>query len=302
MNNIIFYSATVLIWGSTWLAIKFQLGQVDPMLSIAYRFSFAALLLFLWCRLLRLNMHFSRRDHLFIALQGALLFALNYWLFYRAEEHLTSGLVAVVFSTMVIFNMVNGALLLRSPIEPRVLLGALAGLSGIAMVFAPELSSFSLADDGFTSLLLCLGATFSASLGNIASARNQRQKLPILQTNAYGMAYGAAMMYLLALVTGRSFSFDTSFAYVGSLLYLAVFGSMIAFGCYLSLIGRIGADRAAYTTLLFPLVALAISTAVEGYTWSPSAVAGVLLILAGNVLVLKKSRVPPLSRPVASRG
>ncbi len=288
MSNVLFYAATVLIWGSTWLAIKFQLGQVDPMVSVAYRFALAAALLLAYCRLAGLRMRFSLREHQFIALQGAFLFALNYWMFYIAEIHLTSGLVAVVFSTMVVMNMINGALLLGSPIEPRVIIGAALGLFGIGMVFWPELSAFSLADQGFHGLLLCLGATLMASLGNIVSARNQQHQLPILQTNAYGMGYGALLTLICAALSGRPFSFEVSWSYIGSLAYLAVFGSIVAFGCYLTLIGRIGAARAAYTTLLFPIVALGFSTAFEGYHWTLPAVAGISLILIGNVLVLQK--------------
>lgn len=290
MQSILFYSATVLIWGSTWLAITFQLGVVDPLVSVVYRFSLAALLLLGYCRLAGLNLRFSRQDHLFMALQGLLLFAVNYWLFYIAETVLASGLVAVVFSTMVVMNMVNGALFLRTPLNARVLLGAVLGLSGISLVFWPELASFSLDDQGLYGLLLSLAATFSASLGNIASARNQKFRLPILQTNAFGMAYGALSMGLVALFGGYDFGFELTFSYVASLLYLTIFGSIIAFGCYLSLVGRIGVDRAAYVTLLFPLVALVLSTLYEGYRWTGLALAGVVLILLGNMLVLRKQQ------------
>ena len=223
-----------------------------------------------------------------MALQGLLLFAFNYWLFYIAETVLASGLVAVVFSTMVVMNMVNGALFLRMPLNVRVILGAVLGLSGIGLVFWPELAAFSLDDQGFYGLTISLIATLSASLGNIASARNQKFRLPVIQTNAIGMGYGALAMFVVALASGATFSFEFTFSYVASLLYLSIFGSIIAFGCYLSLVGRIGVDRAAYVTLLFPLVALALSTVFEGYHWSGMALIGVVLILLGNLLVLRK--------------
>jgi len=290
VNTILLYATTVLIWGSTWLAITFQLGSVDPMLSIAYRFTVASVVLLVACKLLGLNMRFGPRQHLFIALQGLFLFSVNYWLVYLAEQRLTSGLVAVVFSTMVFMNIFNGALLLRSPIHLRVLLGAILGLAGIGLVFWPELSSFSLSDRGLTGLLLCILGTFSASVGNILSARNQKDALPVVQTNAYGMAYGAAIMLLLALASGKPFRFQVSPAYVLSLLYLGLFGSVVAFGSYLTLVGRIGADRAAYATLLFPIVALILSTLFEGYRWTGYAFAGVGLILAGNILALSREK------------
>lgn len=290
MANILFYGTTVLIWGSTWLAIKFQLGSVDPMLSVAYRFSLAAVVLLLWCVLTRRAMRFTRRDHLFIALQGVLLFALNYLFFYLAELHITSGLAAVVFSTIVIMNLLNGALFLKTPVEMRVLGGGLLGLLGLVLLFWPELASFDLRDRGLYGLLLCVLATFLASLGNIVSARNQQQRLPVVQTNAYGMSYGALFMFLVAWGAGTPLSFDFSMDYLLALVYLALFGSVIAFGCYLTLIGRVGAGRAAYVTLLFPIVALGISTLAEGYHWSLAGLLGLLLILGGNGLAMVKSR------------
>jgi drug/metabolite transporter (DMT)-like permease len=297
MKNFLFYLLTVLIWGSTWIGIKFQLGTVDPMVSVGYRFALAALLLLIWCRLRSLPMHFTRKDHLFIALQGTFLFCLNYLLFYLAELHLTSGLAAVVFSTILLMNMINGAIFLKSPLDIRVIAGGVLGLVGIMLVFMPEVSSFSLNSDNMRAILLCVLATYLASLGNILSARNQKNQLPIVQTNAFGMAYGALIMLTMAAFTGKHFQLLLSFEYLGSLVYLSIFGSIIAFGCYLALVGNIGADRAAYATLLFPLVALAISTVYEGYTWTGSALVGVGLILSGNLLMIQRKK----DRPAANK-
>ena len=288
MKNLLLYASTVLIWGSTWLVITYQLGPVDPILSVAYRFTLASLLLLVFAKLRRINLRFTPRQHLFFALQGVLLFSLNYLLVYLAELRLTSGLVAVIFSTLVFMNILIGALFLGTPVRPNVVVGALIGLVGISLVFLPELSAFSLQDRGFVGLLLSLVGTLSASLGNIVAARNQRERLPVVQTNAFGMGYGAILMFAIALIAGTPFRFETTLAYTASLVYLALFGSVIAFGAYLTLIGRIGADRAGYTSMLFPLVALGLSTLFEGYQWSVPAVAGVLLVLAGNFLVLSR--------------
>lgn len=300
MSSFLFYTLTVLIWGSTWLAIKFQLGHIDPMVSVAYRFSIAAILLLAWCRLFKLNMRFTVKEHVFMGIQGIFLFALNYWLFYFAELHLTSGLAAVLFSTILIMNMINGAVFLGSPLDSKVIAGGVLGLSGIVLVFRPEISSFSMGDSGMYGIVLCLAATFLASIGNIISARNQKNRLPIIQTNAYGMSYGALLMLMMAYFSGKKFGFVVTPAYIGSLLYLAVFGSIIAFGCYLTLVGRIGADRAAYATLLFPVVALGISTVWEGYSWTASAVFGIVLILSGNLLIIKKKG--RISKPLRALG
>ena len=287
--NILFlYGSTVVIWGTTWLAIKFQLGSVDPMVSVLYRFIAAALILFLYCKMRGLKMRFGLKDHIFMALQGLVLFSVNYWLIYLAEVHLTSGLVAVIFSGIVFMNMVNGAVLLGSPIRSNVLLGGVIGVLGIVLVFWPQLVSFSLSDKSALGLLLSVVSTFMASLGNIISARHQQNKLPVIQTNAYGMAYGAGIIGVISIASGKTFSFEMSLPYVGSLFYLALFGTVIAFGCYLKLIGKIGADRAAYATMLFPIVALSISTAYEGYQWAAHNVTGMVVVLIGNWLVLNK--------------
>jgi drug/metabolite transporter (DMT)-like permease len=284
--DLLFYSAVVLIWGTTWFAILFQLGQVDPLVSVIYRFALASSILITYCRVRKLPMRYSARDHGFMALLGAFLFALNYWLFYVAELYLTSGLVAVVFSTIVIFNIVFGTIFLGSTVRGKVVVGAALGLLGIGMVFRPELAAFTLSDKGMVGLLLSLGATVAASLGNITSARNQMAGIPVVQANAWGMTYGTLFMTAAALITGKQFTFEATFPYVASLFYLALFGSVFAFGMYLTLIGRIGADRAAYVTLLFPLVALALSMGFEGYSPAPLALLGVILILGGNWLVL----------------
>ncbi len=296
MANILFYTITILIWGSTWLGIKFQLGTVDPALSVAYRFALAALILFGWCLVRRLPLRFSRGEHFFIAMQGIFLFSVNYLLFYLAELQITSGLAAVVFSTIVVMNLLNGRLILGTPIELRVLLGGALGMVGLVLLFWPEMAAVNFSGPVVVGILLSFAATYLASLGNIVSARNQRRKLPVVQTNAIGMAYGSLCMVLVVIVTGTPLTIDLTAPYLISLAYLALFGSVIAFGCYLSLVGRIGPGRAAYATLLFPVVALALSTIWENYQWSLPAVSGVLLILCGNYLALAKKKQSGLQR------
>jgi drug/metabolite transporter (DMT)-like permease len=300
MKNALFYLITVLIWGSTWLGIKFQLGVVDPMVSVTYRFALASALLLLWCAVKNMNMRFSLRDHGFMLLQGVLLFGFNYLFFYQAELYVTSGLAAVLFSSILVMNIVNGALLLGSPIDGKVVFGGTLGLVGIVLVFLPEISHFSLDNHGVRGVAFCLLATLFASWGNITSARNQKNRLPIIQSNAYGMGYGALIMLAMALCSGKAFVVEVSAAYLGSLLYLAVFGSIVAFGCYLSLVGNIGADRAAYSTLLFPLVALAISTIWEGYEWSAVSLSGVSFIILGNLFILTRRKAAAQVTPASA--
>lgn len=284
MSMQILYLITVLIWGSTWLAIKFQLGNVPPELSIAYRFALASIILLIYCRVKRLPLRFKRDEHLFMALQGLLLFSLNYILVYLSEGYLTSGLVAIVFSMIVVTNVLFGAIFLGNPVRGRVLAGAGVGFLGLTLVFWPELSTFNLSSDRALGIGLALVATLSASLGNIVSARNQRAGLPVVQTNAIGMSYGTVFMVILSLARGIPLTFDPAFSYIISLLYLAVFGSVIAFGSYLTLLGNIGPDRAAYVTVLFPVVALILSTLYEDLTWTFQMSSGVSLVILGNLI------------------
>ena len=288
MRSVALYAVTVLIWGTSWLVIIYQLGVVDPMVSVAYRFILAAVIMHGLCWVRRQPMRFSRRDHCFLALQGASLFALNYWLFYNAELHIASGLAAVVFSTIIVWNILIGAVWIRHPLDRRVLLGAGLGLCGIALVFWPEVQDFEASETGLYGLGLSIVATILASLGNIASARNQQAGISVLSSNAWAMTYGAGLMVLLALVSGKPFDFMATPLYVGALLYLSVFASVIAFWSYLTLVGEIGPDRAAYATLLFPLVALGLSTVFEDYVWTLPAIIAVCLILGGNLLTLRK--------------
>jgi drug/metabolite transporter (DMT)-like permease len=290
LENAGLYLLASFIWGSTWLAIKYQLGVVPPELSIVYRFALAAAILGAYVWLRRLPMRFSLREHGFIALQGAFLFSINYILVYLAEETLTSGLVAVIFSTLILMNVVLGALLLRDPIRPQVLLGGVIGLAGLTLVFWPELAGLDVSGGRGLGLVLSVVGALSASVGNIVSARNQRNKLPVVQTNALGMGYGALITLVFALARGAPLRFDPSFGYVASLLYLSAFGSVIAFGAYLTLLGRIGPDRSGYTSIVFPVVALILSTLFEGLRWNLVSLAGVALVVAGNGLALSRSR------------
>jgi drug/metabolite transporter (DMT)-like permease len=288
MINTLLFAGSALIWGSTWLAITFQLGGTDPLVSIVCRFALAAVLLFVYTALRGKNLRYSPKDHPYLALQGLLLFGFNYWMVYAAEMHLTSGLVAVIFATMLIWNIFLAAIFMNKQIRFHMIAGAVTGLTGIVLIFQREIFAFHLTSAASVAVLLALLGTISASLGNLISARNQRRGLPVLQTNAFGMFYGALATAVIALLLGRSFRVDWNFAYTGSLLFLAVFGSIFGFGAYLQLVGNIGVDKAAYVMLLAPIIALLLSTLFEGYRWPPSAFAGLFCIVTGNLLIMNK--------------
>lgn len=290
-RNLGLYALVVTIWGTSWIGLKLQVNaDVEVLASVAYRFGLASLVLFGWAWARGLKLSFAAAEHARIAAQGVLMFCGNYILFYYAARYMTSGLLAVAFSTVILFNLALGVAFLGQRLERRLVLGAVLGLSGVALVFWPEVGGFSLDDVGARGGLLALGGTLCAALGMTLSARNQKAGLPVLQTNAFGMAYGTLATLVLAFASGTRFGFEMSVAYVGGLVYLAVVASVFAFGAYLTLLGRIGPARASYASVLFPIIALGISTVFERYQWSTVALAGVVLVLAGNVLVLLRPR------------
>ncbi len=292
MPTPVLYLVTVLIWGTSWYAMELQL-VLPGELAIAYRFLLAAAMLVGYCLVTGRSLRFTRRDHLFMALQGFFLFSLNYILFYWAAAYLVSGLLAVLFSTITVMNIANGALLFRRRVEPKVALAALLGLIGIGLVFWPELAKVELSRAAAVGLVMSLVATYAASLGNMVTVRHSRALIPVVQANAIGMSYGALFTLVIVVARGVPFEFVWSASFLGSLFYLALFASVFGFGAYLTLVERIGADRAAYSGVLFPIVALGMSTFLEDYRWTAPAVIGVALVLAGNLLVLARRRPPP---------
>ena len=288
VSSPVIYAIVVLIWGTTWFVIKFQLGVVAPEISLVYRFGLAAICVFLFARLTGNPLALSWRDHRFVALQGLTLFCLNYWMTYLSTQYLTSGLVAVIFTGIIFFNLINSRLIFGTPIERRVLVAAGAGMVGVALLFLPEMRAAIHNPSIAHGALLALGATYVASLGNMAAMRNTQGGLPVLTVNAYGMAYGAVGLAVIAVIRGTPIAFDPRWPYVVSLLYLSLAGTSLAFGLYLALLKRIGAARAAYSSVLFPVIALGVSTVFEGYRWSLPAFIGLAVLLAGNALALSQ--------------
>jgi drug/metabolite transporter (DMT)-like permease len=288
MNNLVLYAASVLIWGSTWFAITLQLGAVSPQVSVTWRFLLASLLLFAWAALRRLPLRFTGRQHAWIALQGVLLFCLNYIPTYWAERTLASGLVAVVFSLLAVGNVLGMRLFFGQPVRQGALFGGLFGITGVALLFWPDLRAFATGNASLVGLGFALLGTACASLGNMAAAHNQRSGLPVIPVIAWAMLYGTGADALFSFATGQPFIIAMTAPYLLSLLYLSVFGSVLAFAAYLTLMSRVGADRAGYALVSVPLVALVISSLLEHLHWTPLMWAGVALVLVGNVLVLRR--------------
>ncbi len=293
MSNALLYGLTLLIWGSTWYAIEFQLGTVPPEISLVYRYGAASALLFAWCRFRGLGLRFPLRDHGWFVGLGLLLFGINYIFAYYAQVYITSALTAIAFSTMVWMNIANARLFFGTRATRGVLFGALLGVAGIVVLFAPQIGELSLDDRIFFGSSLAILSALVASFGNMVSQAAQKSRLPVVQSNAWGMFYGALTTAVSAVANGQTFSFEWSIAYVGSLAYLTIFGSIIAFGAYLTLLGRIGAEKAGYAMVMFPVVALVISALFEGLEIDTSVLAGASLVIVGNVFVLRARRRRP---------
>ncbi|HBQ68474.1 MAG TPA: EamA family transporter [Leclercia adecarboxylata] len=256
--------------------------------SIFWRFAVATAAIMTVLLILRRLRPLAFRDHLFCILQGCCVFCFNFWCFYTAAAHINTGLESVIFSMAVLYNALNSFLFFGQRPPARFYLAAALGLLGIITLFWNDL----LASGWSTSLLfgIALSAlgTYGFSLGNMISLRHQRNGLETMTTNAWAMLYGTLVMGAIALIRGDDFTPVWSVSYMGALLYLALFGSVIAFGAYFTLVGRIGAGKAAYSTLLFPLVALSFSTVYEGYVWHSNGIAGLLLILTGNLVMFAR--------------
>ncbi len=221
---------------------------------------------------------------------GLLMFSLNYILAYRAQIYITSALSAIAFSAMLWMNILNARIFFGVRVSLRIYLGAFLGIVGIVVLFGPQVSEVSLSDGVFFGSVLAVVGALMASFGNMASQAAQNEKLPVVQSNAWSMLYGGLFTGVVVLVRGQEFSFDPSPGYVISLIYLTVFGSVVAFGAYLTLLGRIGAHRAGYATVMFPVVALVLSILFEGLALDWSILLGFALVLAGNLLVLMQGR------------
>ncbi len=283
---LLLYAVTVFAWGFSWYGVQLQLGVVAPEVSVFYRFALSAAVMYAFCRATGRAIDFRPRDHAWVAAQGLFLFGSNFYLVYLGAQHLPSGLVSILFSLVIVMNVAGGALVLHNRVEPRMVIGAVFGIGGIAVIFWPELAHFDLTQGGAKGMVLVLCGTASAATGMLISALNQRRGLGVVRTNTMGMVYGSLFLFVFCLARGAEFRVEWTGAYVGSLLFLAIVSTVVAFATYLTLVGRIGPERASYSSVLFPLVALAVSTWMEGFQWTTGAMFGVGCVLVGNLFVL----------------
>jgi drug/metabolite transporter (DMT)-like permease len=286
-TGLLLFVVPTLIWGTTWLVIKFQLGVVAPEVSVAWRFGVAAALLHGWCLARGVPLRLPWRRHLELVVLGLLLFGINYVFTYRSEGYLTSGLVAVLFATMAFWNLLGARVFFGTRAPVGVLGGAALGVAGVVLLFWPEVGRLHAGPEQGLGIALGLAGTLFASAGNLYSQRLSSRGLPVVPSTAWAMAYASLAVLGWCVARGLPLTFDARLPYILSLLYLALFGSVVAFVSYLTLIKRIGAGRSGYSAAVIPVVAMLASTLFEGYRWTPEGGAGLALVCLGTVLTLR---------------
>ncbi len=288
MNNLILFISTLLCWSPTWYLIKFQFGVVDPLISIFYRFFIASFIVFIFLILSRKKMSFNLQQHLSFLLLGVTLFSLNYIFFYLANTYLISGIVTIAFSTILIMNILGERIYFKIKSSKETLFAAGFGIVGILIIFGNELLNFKLEDKTHIGIILSFIATFWASTGNLIHQKNSKDKIPFIQSIAYGMLYGSLFTLIVAKFRGAEIIFDNSISYILSFLYLSIIGSVVAFYLYLKLLDNIGSARAGYIGVIMPIIALIISTIFEGLQWTNNLIFGLPVLIFGCVLILNQ--------------
>lgn len=284
------FGIVTLVWGSTWLVIKGQLGVVPPAWSVAYRFALAAVVLAVFVAASGRWRALPSRGHALAAMTGCFQFALNFNLVYAAETRLASGVVALVFALLVVPNALLAAIFLKTRLTLEFTAGALVAFGGMALLFAPDLAASAAGAPTGVGILLVVAAVLSASVGNVLQAGPLARSLPFLPTLAASMAYGAAFAAGFAALADGPPRFDVRPSYWLGLVYLAVVASVAAFSLYYGLIRRVGPGRAAYINVLTPILALLLSTVFENFRWTASSIAGATLALVGVAIALGSGR------------
>ena len=288
MNNFILFVVTLFCWSPTWYVIKFQLGFVDPLVSVFYRFLIAAVIIFIYLVIKRKRLKFSLTYHIWFLLFGICLYSLNYVFFYLSNTYLISAFPAVVFSTVVIMNILGEGFYFKKKPTLKTLIGATIGMIGIVIIFNEEIFNFSLTNGIHIGLFLALLGTFCASTGNMIHQRNLNNNFPLIQTIAYAMLYGSFITFLITQIKGAELLFEYSFTYIASLAYLSIVGSIFAFIFYLRLLEKVGAGRAGYVGVVMPVIALLISTIFENLQWQIDLIIGLPILMIGAVLVINQ--------------
>lgn len=288
-----------LVWGSTWLVIKDQISDVPPSWSVSYRFIVAAAAMFILVAFKRLPFRLGRTGQFWAMLIGIAQFSFNFHFVYNAELYITSGLVAVLFALLMVPNAVLGRIFLGQRIKSTFLVGSAIAATGIALLLWHEYkSSPATITDVILGMTLTICGLLSASSANVMQALPKLRSLPIFTLLAWAMFWGSVFNITMAWVTAGPPVMEMRAGYIGGIFYLALIGSVMTFPLYFALVREIGAGKAAYSSVLVPVVAMILSTLFEGYTWTALPVAGALLAMAGLIVALR-ARKPKMPRVVA---
>ena len=279
-----------LIWGTTWYAITFQLGVVDPIASIVWRFGLASVVLFVLAKATGQSIRLNRFQHLMAAGQGLLAFGLSYALVYAAEARITSAIVAVAFASMALMNLVMFRLIEGQTAARSVWLGAGLGTVGVAVMSGGELLGADVSPVMALGVILSLVAAVASTGGNYFAWRGQQAGSNVLPGTAWAMAYGTLGLVVYGLATGVHWQIALTPTYIGSLLYLSIIGSVVAFALYLNLGRSHGYTLASYIGALTPVIATLVSVLFEGARFQWTALAGLVLVILGQVLVIRSPK------------
>jgi drug/metabolite transporter (DMT)-like permease len=276
-----------LIWSTTWYAIKHQLGEVPAVISVIYRFGLAAALLFGWCAIRRESVRLSWPQHLMVAGQGMFVFALDYAFVYMAEEHVVSAVVAVIFASLSFVNLILFRIVLGTKAARMAWAGSGLGLVGVAVLSWGEAARSNMDSETLLGIGFAVAGVLTAAIGNLFASKGQARGIGVAPSTAWSMLYGTVGLVIYALLTGLPFRFEMTVEYVGSLVYLSVFGSVVAFLLYYALARSTGYSFASYISALTPPLAIGISALFESARFGWEAAAGLVLVLIGQLLLIR---------------
>ena len=300
-SSLLFVIAS-LVWGSTFFAITLQLGQVPPSVSVVYRFALAALTLFTICILRGDRLRLPWRAQRWMILQGFLTFGLSYVCTYNAERFVVSALVAVMFALMVFFTPICARIAFGKPIPPRTWSAGSAAIAGVFLLFYHALSGAvdELRAGGsghfVLGVVLATLATFASSAGSVVVSKVKEESSNLPLTMAWSMLWGTLMVTAYTLASGQAFMLPTAARYLGGLFYLAIFGSVVAFYAYFTLINRIGPQKAVYVTVVTPVISVLMSIKLEHYRPGALEWAGMTLCLASVAWALRAPPAPVVNQ------
>lgn len=282
------FAACVLIWGTTWYAILFQIGQTSPEVGVAFRFALAGAVVLAWCVSRGSKLRFTAREHALLALQGIFMYGVSYVCVYHAERHVVSGLVAVGYSASPLVTGLGAHALFGQHLTGRFVAGGLLGIAGVALMFWTEFGRAAGNSETGLGALFTVASVLLSAIGSLAASRNRTHGLPLWPSLGFGMLYGAATAATVALLQGQSFALPAVGSWWFSLFYLALAGSVLTFACFLTLQERIGPGRTASVGVMVPLLALVVSIVLEGFRPDALTLTGAALAVAGNVQMLRR--------------